>query len=95
MTLERKTPCTITQPELLRRVLEEVRTPGYAVDDEETNLGVRCVSAPIYDYTGRVVAALSASGPAERLPLSRVPDMARKIVASAQEVSMALGARNP
>ena len=91
ITLARKTPRTITRPEVLRQELDEVCARGYAVDDEETNMGVRCVGAPIRNYTGRVVAALSVSGPAERIPLSRVPEVAQKVMAGAQEISRALG----
>lgn len=58
---------TITKREDLLKELEQVRRQGYAIDDEECEPGLRCVSAPVYGYTGTVIAAVSAFGPAERL----------------------------
>src|SRR5215217_2808620 len=56
------TPCSITDPVALREELARVRATGYAVDDEESNPGVRCVAAPIVDESGATVAAVSISG---------------------------------
>lgn len=65
--LTRLTPKTITTPEDLFRELETVRQQGYAMDNEECEIGHRCVSVPLYDYTGTVAAAVSAFDSAERL----------------------------
>ncbi|MBO5953712.1 MAG: IclR family transcriptional regulator [Oscillospiraceae bacterium] len=65
--LPRLTAKTITTPEGLYRELETVRQQGYALDNEECELGHRCVSVPLYDYTGTVVAAISAFDSADRL----------------------------
>jgi IclR family transcriptional regulator, KDG regulon repressor len=91
MTFERKTPRTIFQPDVLRQALEETRLQGFAIDDEENTMGVRCVAAPIWDYTGRVVASVSASGPADRVPLGRVPEIAGAVTACAHEISSQMG----
>ena len=61
------TPHTLSTRELLCNKLTEVRNQGYATDDEECELGVRCVAVPIRDYTGRITAGLSVSGPAARI----------------------------
>jgi DNA-binding IclR family transcriptional regulator len=53
-------------PAALRIRLEQVRTAGYALDDEEHAVGRRCIAAPIFDETGETIAAISASGPMAR-----------------------------
>lgn len=58
--LVRLTPKTITDRAALLSELEQVRTQGYALDNEECEVGHRCVSVPLYDYTGTVAAAISA-----------------------------------
>lgn len=66
------TPTTITEHEDLLRELEKVRQEGYAIDDEEFEVGLRCVAVPISIY-GRVVGALSCSGPTSRMTNDLVP----------------------
>ena len=61
-SLVKKTPFTITDHQLLMDELIKIRNQGYAVDDREQNEMLRCIGAPIFDYTGKVVAALSVSG---------------------------------
>ena len=75
--------------------LMRVRDLGYAVDDEEFEEGLRCVSAPIFDHRGHVVASLSMAAPVFRLRKERVPQVARLVVAAAQGLSDDLGHRNP
>ena len=65
--LPRLTEKTITRKEDLLQELDKIRQQGYAIDDEECEIGHRCVSVPLYDYTGTVVAAISAFDSAERL----------------------------
>jgi IclR family transcriptional regulator, KDG regulon repressor len=85
------TPRTIATMESLRAHLERVRQVGYAVDDEESEYGMRCLAAPVRDYTGRVVAALGISGPSTRLTLDRTHQLSSTIVAAANRLSIALG----
>ena len=59
--LKQKTANTITQIEDLRAELEQVREQGYAIDDREHNEHLFCIGAPIFDSSGRVIAALSIS----------------------------------
>ncbi|NIS59986.1 MAG: helix-turn-helix domain-containing protein [Proteobacteria bacterium] len=61
------TPNTIVDKAEFLRHLKEVAKQGYAIDNEECDLGVRCVGVPIRDYTGRVVGGLSVSGPSFRM----------------------------
>lgn len=84
---------TLTTPAALRAHLAASRDRGYAFDDEEHAVGLRCLSAPIRDETGDVVAAISASGPLARIGDERVASLGARVVAAAAEVSAALGAR--
>ena len=75
--------------------LVRIRAQGYAVDDEEFEEGsAGCVSAPVFDYRGHVVASLSMAAPVFRLRKERVPQVARLVVAAAQGLSDDLGHRN-
>lgn len=78
---------TITDSDTLRHHLEQTRRQGYAVDDEEYELGVRCVAAPVYDYRGKVVGAIGISGPAGRMSLDRVVDFAGIVIEVSQDLS--------
>lgn len=91
--LKRYTPKTITSAPALERELDEVRRRGYAVDEEEFEDGIRCIAAPVRDYRGRVVAALSVSVPAGRLPRARTASLAEQVLDTARLVSEALGHR--
>ncbi|MCS7259778.1 MAG: IclR family transcriptional regulator [Anaerolineae bacterium] len=86
-----RTPHTITSPVALHAELERVRAQGYAVDDQENELGVRCVGAPIFDYTGNVVGAISVSGPADRMTLERSLELAPWVRDAAYMISKRMG----
>lgn len=85
------TPHTMTRVETVLQELEQVRQQGYAVDREEREIGVRCLAAPVRDATGRVVAALSLSAPAVRLPEGRLAELASDVLETAQMLSLRLG----
>jgi len=91
--LPRHTPRTITEPVKLRKELDRVRRSGYAVDDMEHQPDVRCVAAPIRNYSGNVIASLSVSGPATRIPRDRIPDLALRVCEAARKLSARLGYR--
>jgi IclR family acetate operon transcriptional repressor len=84
---------TITYAARLGEEFEEVRRCGYSLDNEERAEGMRCVAAPIRDVFGETVAGLSVSGPVSRVTPERVPAFAREVIAAADAVSAALGAR--
>lgn len=73
--LERRTPNTITDPGALRAELERVRSAGVAEDHEENEEGALCFGAPVFGHDGRVVAAISVSGPAIRLSGTRAEEV--------------------
>jgi DNA-binding IclR family transcriptional regulator len=78
---------SITDLAKLERELSLVRARGYARDNEELELGVRCIAASVRDDTGRVVAGLSLSAPADRMN----DDWATDLIAAAQQISQQLG----
>lgn len=85
------TPKTITHPELLKQELATVRAHNYAIDDEEIEIGLRGVAAPIRSHTGDVVAALSIAGPVQRMTKKVVASHVPDVVAAAEAVSQRLG----
>ena len=83
---------TITTKEALFNELHITRCRGYAIDNEECEPGLRCISVPIYDYTGRIAAAMCCFGESEKLADSII---AKRLLPSmqkvAQEISLRLG----
>ena len=91
--LARRTPKTITSLARLRRDLEAVRERGYAFDDEENNLGVRCVAAPIFEAAGRVVASINVVGTTGQVDEDVIPKLAETVRDAARRISQKLGFR--
>ena len=89
--LPRRTPRSITEPRAVMKMLAAIRETGHAIDDEEVELGVRCVAAPIVDHHGEVQAAISVSGPTLRISDSRIPELVRQVRGTAAAISAALG----
>lgn len=85
------TPTTLTDPARLRAELAAIRTRGYALDNEEFQVGVRCVAAPVRDWTGQVVAALSVTAPAQRMSGSRAASLVTPVIETAAEISRQMG----
>ena len=84
-----QTKNSLTQMPALERELGKVRQYGYAYDNEELELGVRCMGAGIYDDQGKLVAGLSISAPAGRLEDEWLP----KLRSTVDEISQTLGFR--
>ncbi|MEU1576720.1 IclR family transcriptional regulator [Streptomyces collinus] len=89
--LPRMTPRTVTSRKKLEADLAVAREQGYAITMEEYEEGLNALSAPVRSDEGEVIAALSASGPAFRLTEERMHDLARVLVAGADELSRRLG----
>jgi DNA-binding IclR family transcriptional regulator len=85
--LSGQTRNSITQLPVLERELAKARQNGVARDNEELELGVRCMASGIYDDQGRLIAGLSISAPADRLDETWLP----KLQLTTQEISRALG----
>jgi IclR family acetate operon transcriptional repressor len=82
---------TITDPKKFQEHLTTVRRLGYAVDDEENELGIRCIGAPIYDHAGRLAGALSISGWTITMTRERVPQLAPQLIETCRRISNELG----
>jgi len=91
--LRRFTEHTITSVERLEAQLQDVSRNGYVVSLEELEQGLNAVAAPIRDHLGGVIAALSVSGPAYRLTVERVQEIAPMVVSAADDVSRRMGYR--
>jgi IclR family transcriptional regulator, KDG regulon repressor len=92
-TVERRTPRTLIDPGALKEELANIRARGYATDDEEYELGVRSIAAPIRDDSGNSVAAVGVTGPKQRLTKTRLLSIAPFVTAAAQAISRRLGDR--
>ena len=86
-----KTPHSLTTLTALEKELDKVRRHGIAFDDEEAEMGLKCVAAPIHDDEGNIVAALSVSAPADR----HDPNWVDQLRLAANAVSHALGYTAP
>lgn len=93
--LPRFTERTIDNPAALREELAQVRQQGYALDDEEHAVGLRCVAAAIYDENGQALAAISLSGPKARMVDERLAELGSAIRQTAEEITQALGGVRP
>jgi DNA-binding IclR family transcriptional regulator len=89
--LKRFTPNTITDSDLLLAELASIRTRGYAIDDEEIEVGLRCIAAPIRDHTGQVVAAISVAAPVQRMTKKQVQSTIPSVVSVADAISRRMG----
>ncbi len=82
---------TITTLEALLKELETIRAQGYAIDEQELEMGLKCIAAPIFDNLGRAVAAISISGPSSRLCGERLPEMIEGVKETAMHITERLG----
>jgi IclR family KDG regulon transcriptional repressor len=90
--LKAYTPRTITDRETLKKELQTVAEQGYAIDNEELDPGVRCVAAPIRDYTRRIVGAVSISGPSMRFTEERIEtELIPLVLQASEDLSTRLG----
>jgi DNA-binding IclR family transcriptional regulator len=92
--LKRFTNNTITTKSALSRELAKIRRRGFAIDQGEHQIWVHCVAAPIRNANGRVFAAISVTGPAERLSEARIPILSGQVIQTADSISRQLGYRD-
>ena len=89
--LTRYTAATLTEPAALFADLARVHVRGWALDDEERNVGMRCIAAAIFNEFGDPVAGLSVSGPSARLGDSAVERLGPLVAAGAAEITRLVG----
>lgn len=77
------------------KTLEHVRRCGYALDDEEQSVGMRCVASVIYDENGGPLAAISVSGPTARVTDERIPILGALVVKTCRDITADFGGRLP
>jgi len=90
-----RTPKTIIDAGQIRAALEEVRALGFATEDEQSELGMRSVAAPIRNANGRVVAAIGLAGPIQRLSDEALASFAPLVADAARTISARLGYNSP
>jgi DNA-binding IclR family transcriptional regulator len=88
---EASTPHTISSLAQFEKELERVRHQGYAVDDEESVLGARCISAPVLNRSGEAIAAVSVAGPTTRIDLGRIPAIVDELQKACRAISARIG----
>jgi DNA-binding IclR family transcriptional regulator len=85
---------TITDLDRLKIALKKVRENGFAIDNEEFEIGLTCVGVPIKDFTGKVVAAISISGPTLRMNKDMMPYYTKLALEAGKKISNVLGFKN-
>ncbi|MGN7469888.1 IclR family transcriptional regulator [Brevibacillus sp. SAFN-007a] len=88
--LRAQTKNTFDDLHLLKEHLKVIRQQGYALDDEEAQIGLRCIAAPLF-YKGEVTAAVSIAAPTTRLTKQAIRTWSKKLVACCQQISQQLG----
>jgi len=89
--LRSMTDKTITSPGELKQELQEIRETGYAVDNEETELGIRAISSPVFTRNGSVIAAISILSPSSRSSMTDLLNMAEPLMKATQSISKRMG----
>lgn len=85
------TPYTTVDPVALERELDEIRANGYSIGDQDLDLGAAAVAAPIRDFSGQVVGAISVAGPLNRVESCLRTELRRLVVNAAEQISLGLG----
>ena len=93
--MPRMTEKSIVRPSDLFRELEKVRRQGFAIDDEEACMGLRCIAAVVYNDCSEPLAAISVSGMTSRLTDDRLPALGETVREVAAELTVALGGVMP
>ncbi len=82
---------TITDKQRFMEELKNIRIRGYALDDEENEVGIRCLAAPVFDYRCKVIAAVSTSGAIDVFTYQKLDELKESVMDVAHKISMRLG----
>jgi len=85
---------TITHRDLLLDELSTIDRQNYSLDNEECEIGARCIAAPVRDYSGRVIASISVSGPSIRMTMEKIDRIKSEVVSTALKISHLYGYNN-
>lgn len=88
------TPNTIVDSSKLWEEIKKIREKGYALDNEEHEIGIRCVAAPIFDYSNEVIGSISLAAVVITLGDKSIEEFADKVMQAAKTVSDLLGAQD-
>jgi IclR family KDG regulon transcriptional repressor len=91
--LRPRTPHTITDPAKLIKTLDLVRQRGCAIEDEQSEVGMRCIAAPVWNDGGEVIAAVGVAGPVSRLTKKAAQSFLPHVIETAALISARLGHR--
>ncbi len=92
-TFKPQTPNSISGIKELMKQVEIIRVKGYSMDNEEYTLGLRCVAAPIFDHTGKVIAGMSIAAPCVRFTEDKMPEIVDILKRGAADISSRMGYR--
>ena len=90
-----RTPNSITLVKALENELTLIRSRGFAIDNEENEIGIRCVGAPIFDYTTKPIGAISISAPSDRMDKERCNSLGPLLLRAALNISRRKGYAGP
>jgi IclR family transcriptional regulator, acetate operon repressor len=93
--LAKFTERTLVVPAELKAELAEIARRGWGVDDEERNLGMRCVAAPVFNEYGEAIAGISVSGPTVRITPERASELGPLVKRAAEEITASIGGHGP
>ncbi len=88
--LPRHNDNTLSSPRKLKEDLSRIRQRGYAIDDEEDEVGMRCIGAPVFDISGAVIASISVSGTTEQIRIENMGPLAELVKSAAADITGAL-----
>ncbi len=89
--LPRHNDNTIASIKRLKLELQKAAERGYAIDDEEDEIGLRCIGVPVFDHAGIVTAAISVAGTTSQITAENVGETAKRVISAAAEISHVLG----
>jgi len=89
--LSPRTPKTLTTRAALEAECADIRRQGYALDNEEYHLGVRCLAAPVFDASGAVAAAIGITASVTTFPKRRISEVASHVLRAADELTKQIG----